>query len=80
MSGTLLALGEYGRCHALLGEAEGPARGLDDRARLGRVLAEMVSALGLRGDHDGDLATGRQALEHAVEFATAPCRGMHPLS
>jgi hypothetical protein len=66
MRGTLFPLGEYGRCHALLGEAKGLARGLDDRARLGRVLAEMVSALRLRGDYDGGIATGRQALELAV--------------
>ena len=37
---SLNALGEYGRYLALLGEAEALARALDDRARLGRVLAE----------------------------------------
>ena len=38
----LNALGEYGRRLALLGEAEALARALDDRARLGRVLAGMA--------------------------------------
>ena len=37
----LRTLGEYGRCLALLGEAEALARVLADRARLGRVLARM---------------------------------------
>ena len=36
------ALGEYGRGLTLLGEAEVLARALDDRARLGRVLADMA--------------------------------------
>ena len=38
----LNALGEYERRLALLGEAEALARALDDRARLGRVLARMA--------------------------------------
>jgi class 3 adenylate cyclase/tetratricopeptide (TPR) repeat protein len=63
--------GEYGRHLALVGEAEALARVLDDRARLGRVLAEMVSALRLTGDHDGAIATGRQALELAVELGNS---------
>src|SRR5262249_50421762 len=40
-----LQLGEYGRSFALLGEAESLARGLDDRAQLVRVLAEMAVVL-----------------------------------
>ena len=42
LGGALFQLGEYGRCLALLGEAEARARALDDRARLGRVLAQIV--------------------------------------
>src|SRR5207247_3199701 len=38
----LSALGEHGRQLALLGEAEALARALDDRARLGRVLATIA--------------------------------------
>ena len=62
----LRALGEYGRQLALLGEAEALARALDDRARLGRVLAMMATTLRMTGDPDGAIATGRQALELAV--------------
>src|SRR5919197_1036368 len=39
------ALGAYGRCLALLGEAEALARALNDRARQGRVLVRMANAL-----------------------------------
>ena len=66
LGGSLGALGEYGRCLALLGEAEALARALDDRARLGRVLARMAHALRVTGDHDGAIAAGRQALELAA--------------
>ena len=62
----LTALGEYGRCLALLGEAEALARALDDRARLGRVLAGMANVLRLTGDPDGAIAAGQQALELAA--------------
>ena len=62
----LSALGEYGRRLALLGEAEVLARALDDRARLGRVLAGMAIVLRMTGDHDGAMAAGQQALELAV--------------
>ena len=62
----LRALGEYGRQLTLLGEAEALARALDDRARLGRVLAMMATTLRLTGDPDGAIATGRQALELAA--------------
>ena len=63
LGGTLLLLGEYGRYRALLGEAEARARALDDRARLGRVLAQMAHVLWLTGDLDGASAAGQQALE-----------------
>jgi tetratricopeptide (TPR) repeat protein len=61
LGGALYALGEYGRCLALLGEAEVRARALDDRARLGRVLARMSRILRMMGDHDGAIAAGWQA-------------------
>ena len=51
-----------------MGEAEALARALDDRARLGRVLASMARVLGITGDHDGAMAVGQQALELAVEL------------
>jgi class 3 adenylate cyclase/tetratricopeptide (TPR) repeat protein len=60
------ALGAYGRCLALLGEAEALARALNDRARLGRVLVSLANALRETGDLDGAIAAGRQALELAV--------------
>ena len=68
LGGALAALGEHGRRLALLGEAEALARALDDRARLGRVLAGMASVLRMTGDPDGAMAAGRQALELAVEL------------
>jgi tetratricopeptide (TPR) repeat protein len=62
------ALGEYGRCLALLGEAEALARALNDRARLGWVLARMANVLRETGDLDGAIAAGQQALELAAEL------------
>jgi tetratricopeptide (TPR) repeat protein len=59
-------LGESGRCLALLGEAEALARALDDRVRLGRVLAKMANMLRLTGDPAGAIVVGRQALELAA--------------
>jgi tetratricopeptide (TPR) repeat protein len=49
-----------------LGEAEALARALDDRARLGRVLATMAQVGWITGDHDGAMAAGRQALALAT--------------
>jgi class 3 adenylate cyclase/tetratricopeptide (TPR) repeat protein len=66
--GVLTTVGEYGRCLALLGEAEALARALDDRARLGRVLAEMARVLRQTGDSDGAIAAGQQALALATEI------------
>jgi tetratricopeptide (TPR) repeat protein len=66
LGGALTQVGEYGRCRALLGEAEARARTLDDRTRLGRVLAWMANALWVTGDYDGAVAAGQQALELAV--------------
>src|SRR6266498_4172601 len=53
LGGSLHELGEFGRRHALLGEAEALARALDDRAWLGWVLAQMAHVLRLTGDPDG---------------------------
>jgi DNA-binding NtrC family response regulator/tetratricopeptide (TPR) repeat protein len=66
LASALNALGEFGRRLALLGEAEVLARALDDRVRLGRVLAEMSGVLRLTGDFDGAMAVGQQALELAL--------------
>jgi predicted ATPase len=66
LRGTLFQLGEYGRCLALLGEAEARARALDDRARLGRVLAVMAQVLRQTGDLDGAMAAAQQALGFAA--------------
>ena len=63
---ALTQLGEHGRRLALLGEAEALARALDDRARLGRVLASMALVLRITGDLDGAMAASRQALDLAV--------------
>jgi class 3 adenylate cyclase/tetratricopeptide (TPR) repeat protein len=62
----LTALGEHGRRLTLLGEAEALARALDDRARLGQVLARMGHVLMVTGDLAGAMAAGQQALELAA--------------
>jgi class 3 adenylate cyclase/tetratricopeptide (TPR) repeat protein len=61
MKRPLFALGEYGRCLTLLGEAEALARALDDGARLVQVLAKMAQDRRVTGDNDGAIAAGRQA-------------------
>jgi tetratricopeptide (TPR) repeat protein len=63
----LIPLGEYGRSLALLREAEALARGLDDRARLGRVLAGIARVLRVTGDPDGAMVAAQQA--HALATA-----------
>jgi class 3 adenylate cyclase/tetratricopeptide (TPR) repeat protein len=66
LAGPLFALGEYGRCLVLVGEAEALAMARDDRARLGQVLARMASVLRLTGDYDGAMAAGQQLLALAA--------------
>jgi class 3 adenylate cyclase/tetratricopeptide (TPR) repeat protein len=66
LGGALAALGEHGRHLALLGEAEALARALDDRARLGWVLAPMANVRRNMGDPDGAMAAGQQAFELAA--------------
>ena len=75
LGGSLAHLGEYGRCLVLLGEAEALARALDDRARLGRVLAGMANVLRITGDHDGAMAAGQQALELAAALGESALQG-----
>jgi tetratricopeptide (TPR) repeat protein len=60
------ALGEYGRCLALLGEAEVLARELDDRPRTVRVLSRLTQVLRITGDLDGAIARGQQVYELAA--------------
>jgi class 3 adenylate cyclase/tetratricopeptide (TPR) repeat protein len=66
LGNALTQLGEYGWHLALLSEAGALARALDDRARLGRVLARMSQIHRLTGDLDGARAAGRQAVELAA--------------
>jgi tetratricopeptide (TPR) repeat protein len=66
LASALSHLGEYGRGLTLLGEAEARARALDDRARLGRVLAGMAFGLRATGDADGAMSAGQQALDLAA--------------
>ena len=80
LDGPLGPLGEYGRRLTLLGEAEALARALDDRARLGRVLARTTRVLRIMGDHDGAIATGRQALALAAEIGDSALQGQASLS
>jgi tetratricopeptide (TPR) repeat protein len=63
---ALYLLGEYGRYLALLGEAEALARALDDRRRLGWVLAQMARVRRQTGDLDGAMAAGQQTLALAA--------------
>ena len=59
-------MGEHGRSLARLGEAEALARALDDRAQLGRVLAQMALVLRVTGDAEGAMTAGQQAFELAA--------------
>jgi class 3 adenylate cyclase/tetratricopeptide (TPR) repeat protein len=72
---SLAPLAENGRRLALLGEAEALARALDDRARLGRVLAEMAAILRLTGDLEGAIVAGQQALELAAALGDSTLQG-----
>jgi tetratricopeptide (TPR) repeat protein len=75
LDGLLAALGEYGRLLALLGEGEALARALDDRARLGRVLAQMAWVLRAMGDLNGAMAVGQQALALTAELGDSALQG-----
>ena len=62
----LTPLGEHKRRLALLGEAEALARALDDRPRLGQVLARLGQVRRLTGDLEGAIVVGRQACDLAA--------------
>src|SRR5262249_4985920 len=72
---SLHALGEYGRRRALLSEAEVLARALDDRTRLGQVLAGMADVLRVMGDPAGAMAAGQQALALADALGESALQG-----
>src|SRR5262245_43922425 len=71
LSTVLVPLGEHGRCLTLLGEVETLARALDDRTRLGRVLARMAQVLRVTGDNEGAMAVGQRALELAAQLGNS---------
>jgi tetratricopeptide (TPR) repeat protein len=71
----LAALAEYGRRLALLSEAEILVRALDDRAPLGRVLAEIAQVRRITGDQEGAIAAGQRALDLAVELGDSALQG-----
>ena len=77
---ALRVLGEHGRCLTLLSEAEALARALDDRARLGRVLAQMAHVLRLMGDLDGAMVAGQQAFELAAALGDSALQGQASLN
>jgi tetratricopeptide (TPR) repeat protein len=79
LGGALTLLAEHGRRLTLLGEAEALARALDDRTRLGQVLAEMAHVLRLTGDPDGAIAAGQQALTLALGDSALQMRASHTL-
>ena len=68
-----------GGASPLLGEAEALARALDDRVRLGQVLAEMAQVRRMTADPDGAIAAGRQALELAVALGESALQMRKPL-
>ena len=68
LGAALSLVGEHARSLAQLGEAEARARQLGDRARLGRVLARMVTVRLIVGDVAGAMAAGREALELAARL------------
>jgi class 3 adenylate cyclase/tetratricopeptide (TPR) repeat protein len=75
LGNALTQLGEHGRHLALLGEAETLARALDDRVRLGRVLASRALGLMITADLDGAIAAGQQALDLALKLGDRALQG-----
>jgi tetratricopeptide (TPR) repeat protein len=73
--------GEWRRCCVLLDEAETLARALNDRGRLGRVLAELAQARMVTGDFNDAVAVGQEALELAVALGdhALQCQASHRL-
>jgi tetratricopeptide (TPR) repeat protein len=66
LGSPLFRLGEYRQNLTLLHEAEVLARMLDERVRLGRVLAQMAGVLRITGDLDDAIVAGRQAIKLAA--------------
>jgi class 3 adenylate cyclase/tetratricopeptide (TPR) repeat protein len=75
LADALQPLGERGKRLALFGEAEALARVLDDRPRLGRVLALIAGALRVTGDLDDARAAGQQALDLAAALGDSALQG-----
>jgi class 3 adenylate cyclase/tetratricopeptide (TPR) repeat protein len=71
MDRPLIVLGEYGRSHALLGEAAALARALDDQDRLVQALTRISLVLRQTGDPDGAIAVGQQAYDLALELGNS---------
>jgi tetratricopeptide (TPR) repeat protein len=65
---ALELLGEYDRARTHLKEAESLARALDDRARLGRVLVDIVQSRRMQADYANAMAVGQRALAIAAEL------------
>ena len=66
---ALVPLGQYDDVLAIMREAEALAMRLDDRARLGRVLADICARLrNVAGEHRQAIEVGRRALAIAVEI------------
>ena len=78
LGNALHVLGEYERRLALLGEAEALARALDDRARLGRVLARWPRYSGRRETTTAPWRQASRPSSSRPRSATAPCRWKHP--
>jgi class 3 adenylate cyclase/tetratricopeptide (TPR) repeat protein len=68
---VLSPLAEWGRLLTHLQEAEALARTLDDRVRLGRVLARTAQVRRVTGDPDGAIVAGQQALAMATELGNS---------
>jgi class 3 adenylate cyclase/tetratricopeptide (TPR) repeat protein len=64
---ALVPLGELGRIHDALQEAERLATALEDQPRLGRALSYLSQYYWLRGDYDHAVTSG----QHALAMATA---------
>jgi class 3 adenylate cyclase/tetratricopeptide (TPR) repeat protein len=65
---ALVALGQYHDALAVMREAEGLATRVDDRARLGRVLADICARLrNVTGEHLQAIEVGQRALAIAVQ-------------
>ena len=65
---ALVPLGQYEDVLAVMREAEGLAVRLDDRARLGRVLADICARLrNVSGEHRQAIEVGRRALAISAE-------------